>query len=533
MGSALLNPAVQAAVNRHAAGAAPETPDELRRQVAARLAAHRERRLRKDGEPREHNSVAGTPHDPQKSRIAAAVAERYANAQSYRAFLAAEAERAIQQAQAAAEVAARNALAVAEAQQRLLDSLAVQAQAAQVHSALHPAADGFEDFTEHALWPEFDKPAQSASTPHPSPQRSSPNPEASQRARAARPGTSRPPETNASFERAPDPVVAAVPAVRVVLYDETSPGSFGAAPRAKSAIERRAVREQHLHDPEALALDEEISFRQAPVFEESPGPPMPLPANLIEFPRQLVASRKARPRYAEGPLRDDEAAAAGTEQLRIFEVDPAQISITPETSEPAAATSHPQWTSIWLDTPGSAPNHVPSHAADVQEHAAVRPAPARLHAAKLSRRVLAGSIDLAITALAGLACAAACAGTAGIIAGQTPWRLETLRAVAAEMLHTVAPGTLGLSAILALVLLSTLLQAVFFTFSDATPGMRLARIGLCTFSDENPTRAAMRRRIPALVLSTGLLGLGFAWSLLDQDRLTWHDLISRMYQRSY
>ena len=36
--------------------------------------------------------------------------------------------------------------------------------------------------------------------------------------------------------------------------------------------------------------------------------------------------------------------------------------------------------------------------------------------------------------------------------------------------------------------------------------------------------------------STGifaLFGLGFWWALLDEDRLTWHDLISRMYQRSY
>src|ERR1035441_3755749 len=57
------------------------------------------------------------------ARIAAVVAERYAHTQSYRAFLAAEAERAVQQARAAAEVATLNAQAVAAAQQSLLDSL--------------------------------------------------------------------------------------------------------------------------------------------------------------------------------------------------------------------------------------------------------------------------------------------------------------------------------------------------------------------------------------------------------------------------
>src|SRR5207237_2939141 len=61
--------------------------------------------------------------EPRTAQIAAAVAERYKNSQSYRAFLAAEAERAVQQAQAAAEVAALNAQALAAAQQSLLDAL--------------------------------------------------------------------------------------------------------------------------------------------------------------------------------------------------------------------------------------------------------------------------------------------------------------------------------------------------------------------------------------------------------------------------
>jgi uncharacterized RDD family membrane protein YckC len=84
-----------------------------------------------------------------------------------------------------------------------------------------------------------------------------------------------------------------------------------------------------------------------------------------------------------------------------------------------------------------------------------------------------------------------------------------------------------------IVLLGLLYQLLFFTFSDATPGMRYARIGLCTMSDENPSRAAMRRRIFALALASASLGLGVLWALLDDERLGWHDRISRMYQRSY
>jgi uncharacterized RDD family membrane protein YckC len=85
----------------------------------------------------------------------------------------------------------------------------------------------------------------------------------------------------------------------------------------------------------------------------------------------------------------------------------------------------------------------------------------------------------------------------------------------------------------AFAILWPLYQVLFFTFSDQTPGMRYARIGLCTFSDDNPTRSAMRRRTWAILLSAASLGIGCLWALLDDDRLSWHDRISRMYQRSY
>ena len=84
-----------------------------------------------------------------------------------------------------------------------------------------------------------------------------------------------------------------------------------------------------------------------------------------------------------------------------------------------------------------------------------------------------------------------------------------------------------------ILILTTLYQLLFFTFSNATPGMNYARIGLCTFSDENPTRAQMRRRALAFLLSAIPLGLGLLWSWIDSDRLGWHDRLSRMYQRSY
>ena len=49
-------------------------------------------------------------------------------------------------------------------------------------------------------------------------------------------------------------------------------------------------------------------------------PTVPLPAKLIEFPRELIAPRKARPRLAEGPLQAVASVSGGdpASQLRIF-----------------------------------------------------------------------------------------------------------------------------------------------------------------------------------------------------------------------
>ncbi len=45
----------------------------------------------------------------------------------------------------------------------------------------------------------------------------------------------------------------------------------------------------------------------------------------------------------------------------------------------------------------------------------------------------------------------------------------------------------AITAAVAFVVFSLFYQLLFFTFSEATPGMRYARIGLCTLSDDNPT----------------------------------------------
>jgi hypothetical protein len=61
--------------------------------------------------------------------------------------------------------------------------------------------------------------------------------------------------------------------------------------------------------------------------------------------------------------------------------------------------------------------------------------------------------------------------------------------------------------------------------------MKYARISLCTFDDQGPTKAHLRRRLAAMLLSVLPLGLGMAWAIFDDSHLSWHDRLSRTYLR--
>jgi len=427
---------------------AAAAPFVLKQQVAERLAAHRAR----NGNPQTSAAPsAPAPRSssakPRAARIAATVAERYAQSQSYRAYLAAEAERAIRQAEAAAEVAARNAQAIADAQNQLLAEL-----------------------EQWELTPPASEPMS---------------------------------EVESEVESSPlPPAQVSSAGLTVRLYEEiAAPESFGRALHPNYEPEQYPLDEE-----ERLALEDEIAFRQSPTFED-PVAPVEIPANLIEFPRQLVASRRARPRLAEGPLREEASQAPDPAQLRIFEVEPAQIS-----SDPVAESVAPEWSSIML---GALPAAVQHEVPQVPFSPAIP-----VHTASMNLRLMAAIVDGCIVAAGVILFAAASVSTLN--------RLPGMHGMGDLPPQAVAVAATGVFLVLALVY-----QALFFTFSDATPGMRYARIALCTFNDENPTRAAMRRRIFAAVLSACPLGIGFLWAWLDDDGLGWHDRISRMYQRSY
>src|SRR5947209_7830099 len=95
----------------------------LRQVASERLAAHRRRRAAERAREDELEAEAVARAARKRSganKVRDAVAARYQNSVSYREFLAQEAERALEQAQAEADVAARKAEAMAEAQMQLL-----------------------------------------------------------------------------------------------------------------------------------------------------------------------------------------------------------------------------------------------------------------------------------------------------------------------------------------------------------------------------------------------------------------------------
>ena len=67
--------------------------------------------------------------------------------------------------------------------------------------------------------------------------------------------------------------------------------------------------------------------------------------------------------------------------------------------------------------------------------------------------------------------------------------------------------------------------AVFWRFGGQTLGMRAWRLQVRGANGAVTWREAWLRSVSAL-LSWLALGLGFAWSLIDPERRTWHDQLS-------
>jgi uncharacterized RDD family membrane protein YckC len=439
-----------------------------KKEVNRRVAEHNGRKPAIMNGPKPNSDAQ--PAGSRAAQAAARVAERYAKAPSYSQMLAEEARAAVR----AAEAASRAALEAQAAAESVLAGLEAQATETQ---AWEP-----EFFTT----PEPMAIVESAWTSPPEPMQSVPQVHS-----AALPQSS-PQMSPQTFESRWDenpPVHEASPEIARANQSQINPAS--------PAVNRWQFA------PEASNLRVTERFDESDLGQ-------PFHANLIEFPRELIATRRVRLRHAE----DSEAPIEDPRQLSIFEVDPGGISIDPAATgvvAEAATTvwAEPVWSGIRLDEEPQQATSVPGlhHARYEREQAA----PVAIQqSAPLNQRIMAGMVDLSLIA------AVFFAGVAELSA-----HVRVLPAI----------RTIELGSALALALIGAAYMGLFFILGQRTPGMRYARLELRTFSGEQLSRPQRWARMGCLVLALMPAGLGVVLSIFDDQGLCWHDRLSGSYPR--
>jgi uncharacterized RDD family membrane protein YckC len=439
-----------------------------RQEVNRRLAEHNSRKGLSIVPP-EASSAPVQGATSRAAQAAARVAARYAKAPSYSELQAAEAQTAVRAAEIATEVA--------------LDAqAAAKAKLAGLEAACDPPK-------QEAELPRLVKPEPAVTVAEP------PIP-----ARLHPADTPAPPSLEMKCAEV-QPLEIEKEAAEVVLPPTEAPV------KAEPPVRARQEREQSHFERDRFEMDDfdipvEDWWKPAvpghdPFAEEiqSVEPDQPIHANLIQFPRELVAARKARPRLAE---QSSVAVADPAAQLSIFEVDP---GVVPTPAGAALAQPSPfGWSGIRLDEE-SLQDLLP--ASDPVRQAAA------LELAPFSRRLLAAVVDGALVTVVFLA--------AALVAAANMDELPAMR-----MLEATAGAGWAFVALLYL--------ALFTAVGRATPGMKYAGIALRTFENRRPSCWQRCGRLGALLLSVLPVGLGILLAIFDEDHLSWHDRLSGTYQ---
>jgi len=245
-----------------------------------------------------------------------------------------------------------------------------------------------------------------------------------------------------------------------------------AQPEAKESVQTK-VGQPDVADPEPETEREEALAR---VIEM---PPRPRPRRkVIAFPSPSYAQQQP-PRRLADPVQP--------EQLRILDV-PEELQAVPATP----------FLEGLLDAP-------PSHHTAAQREGIELPCAA----AKSSTRLGAAMIDACMVL----------AGVALFVAVASRFTSHELPAI-----KFLIAGAVGVS-----VLLWASYQYLFLVYGGRTLGMQLTRVGLHTFKGRRLAFRQRQYRVMALYLSVLSLGMGVLWSLVDVDRLCWHDRISQTF----
>jgi uncharacterized RDD family membrane protein YckC len=513
-----------------------------KQEVNQRLAAHRSRRGGTQDATASRAAENPRAASARAAEAAARVAARYAKAPSYSQLLAGEARAVVRAAGAAAE-AARNAQAAAQAVLAGLES--------------GPKASGFWE-------PEIV--SNTADAEPQAPARWQDEPPAAIEVEQIRPYAGAQPRWEEAL-----PVTSSAQTGQDVWSEMRVHPSPDTANHQRQDSQSASMRQYRRGVPQPdgeLFSEESFDPYDAydPMGSSTVEPVQHLPANLIEFPRELVATRKARPRLAEGPFYD---ASHHNSQLSIFEVDPDLLTASVSASHTTKSdVAPPEWASIELDhrdhmhydsyhghQPPAYAEHsyvtaaeIPAgYAAASQMTTAVEDspmelatAPAREAEATATNSHTRPKISPPVAEKAPVAELLVASMSDRVLASVVDGALVTLAFVAAAVVviastsHPPAGRMAIIAGICGWLLFGLLYQFLFLSYAEeGTPGMRYARIALCTFDDDNPTPEQMRQRIPAMLLAGVPGGLGLAWALFDKDHLGWHDRLTKTYQRKY
>ncbi len=89
---------------------------------------------------------------------------------------------------------------------------------------------------------------------------------------------------------------------------------------------------------------------------------------------------------------------------------------------------------------------------------------------------------------------------------------------------------LDVSTYIVVTLCVTLLYKLLWALSGGdSPGMRAVSLQLLNFDGRRPNREERLLRVLVSIVSCASLGLGLFWSLFDEEKLTWHDHITKTF----
>jgi uncharacterized RDD family membrane protein YckC len=305
--------------------------------------------------------------------------------------------------------------------------------------------------------------------------------------------------------RSPEAVALSVP--RVALPEQPDPEAWRREVAARVSHYRARRRSREPRYPSLqLKFESEPVWHAPPSAAPPPGatpatpprlenlPPGSVPriqlAEPVEYPRILpVPTTESTAKviefsdYSSASRRPDELAEPVLDRPRIIEV--------PELAPPPPALG-----GILIET--------------VEEPASERRPGFEipLHTAPLARRVAAAGIDAAL-----------------VLSAFATFAYIFFRITAQVPPPAKAAGT----AIFLAGFLGAAYQYLLLVFSGTTPGLKLAKLELQRFDGAPVLRRTRIWRVLASLLSGLSLGLGYAWCLLDEDQLCWHDRITRTY----